>query len=118
MLAKATVAAIWLFLPLLVFHAEGAIDTYTYDSLGRLIKADFGAAGTIVYTYDMAGHIISRSLGASRDLNGDGVVNVADVQMIINEALGVARASHDLNHDGVVSVADIQLVGNAALGFN
>ena len=51
------------------------------------------------------------------DLNGDGLVNVADVQIIINEALGVIPAVHDLNHDGVVNVVDVQKEINAALGL-
>jgi uncharacterized repeat protein (TIGR01451 family) len=51
------------------------------------------------------------------DINGDGVVNVADVQLEINEALGIAPAANDVNHDGVVNVADVQIVINAALGL-
>ena len=51
------------------------------------------------------------------DLNADGAVNVSDVQLIINEALGVTLAVHDLNHDGVVNVANVQKVINAALGL-
>ena len=43
---------------------------------------------------------------------------MADVQLIINEALGVAVATHDLNGDGVVNVADVQKVINAALGLS
>jgi hypothetical protein len=41
---------------------------------------------------------------------------VADVQWIINEALGVLGPNHDLNGDGVVSVADVQKVVEAAVG--
>jgi hypothetical protein len=51
------------------------------------------------------------------DINGDGVVNVVDVQRIINEALGVSTPVHDLNNDGVVNVVDVQIVINAALGL-
>jgi probable HAF family extracellular repeat protein len=51
------------------------------------------------------------------DINADQVTNVADVQLIVNEALGVALSVHDLNRDGVVNVADIQKVINAALGL-
>jgi len=51
------------------------------------------------------------------DINLDENTNVADVQLIINEALGVIPASHDLNHDGTVNVADVQKVINAALGL-
>ena len=55
--------------------------------------------------------------GFTCDLNGDGSVSVADVQLIINEALGVIPAVHDLNHDGVVNVVDVQKEINAALGL-
>jgi hypothetical protein len=51
------------------------------------------------------------------DVNNDALVNVADVQRIINEALGVVSADHDLNKDGVVNVIDVQLEINAALGL-
>jgi len=44
-------------------------------------------------------------------------VNVVDVQMIINEAMGVTPAIHDLNGDGVVNVVDVQMEINAALGL-
>ena len=40
-----------------------------------------------------------------------------DVPLIINEALGVFVAVHDLNGDGAVNVADVQKVINAALGL-
>ena len=51
------------------------------------------------------------------DVNQDGTTNVADVQLIINQALGVIPAVNDLNGDGVVNVADVQIVINAALGL-
>ncbi len=54
---------------------------------------------------------------ASCDINGDGTVNVSDVQLIINEALGLIPAADDLNGDGTVNVADVQKVINAALGL-
>ncbi|HXE64435.1 MAG TPA: cohesin domain-containing protein [Bryobacteraceae bacterium] len=53
----------------------------------------------------------------SCDINADGTTNVADVQLVINEALGVTPSVHDLNHDGSVNVADVQKVINAALGL-
>jgi hypothetical protein len=51
------------------------------------------------------------------DVNQDQSTNVADVQRVINEALGVAPAVNDLNHDGAVNVPDVQIVINAALGL-
>ena len=54
--------------------------------------------------------------GFSCEINGDGATNVVDVQLMINEALGVLIAVHDLTHDGRVDVTDIQKIINAALG--
>jgi hypothetical protein len=42
---------------------------------------------------------------------------VGDVQLVINQALGLAQAADDLNHDGVVNVVDAQKVIDAALGL-
>jgi hypothetical protein len=52
----------------------------------------------------------------SCDVKGNSTAGVADVQRMINEALGTAAPSNDLNSDGTVNVADIQIVMNAALG--
>ena len=93
---------------------------YTYDSGGRLAKADYGGGVVIVYTYDAAGHLVSRQSAVQShcDLNGDGQVNVADVQDIINMALGITASTPaaDLNGDGVVNVVDVQIMINVALG--
>ena len=57
-------------------------------------------------------------LGFSKcDINQDMNTNVSDVQLIINEGLGVTAPTNDLNGDGVVNVADVQIVINAALGL-
>ncbi len=50
------------------------------------------------------------------DINQDGNTTVADVQHIVNEALGAASAVHELNKDGAVNVADVQIVIDSALG--
>ena len=49
------------------------------------------------------------------DIKKNGNLNVADVQLIVNEALGVTQAVDDLSGDGAVSVVDIQIEINAAL---
>jgi hypothetical protein len=51
------------------------------------------------------------------DVNRDGSTNLADVQTMVNEALGVLASTTDLNNDGVDNVADVQLVTDAALGL-
>jgi len=53
------------------------------------------------------------------DVNGDGVVNAVDVQLVINAALGNALDpgfDADINGDGVVNAVDVQLVITYALG--
>jgi Ca-activated chloride channel family protein len=57
------------------------------------------------------------ALGCTCDVNQDGGVNVSDVVLIINQALGVSPATCDLNRDGSVNVSDVVLVINAALGL-
>ena len=52
------------------------------------------------------------------DLNGDGVVDVADVTMMISMALGNSAASlslADLNGDGIIDVSDVTAVIQIAL---
>ena len=54
-------------------------------------------------------------LGGSYDLNGDGKVSTADIQVIINEMKKPAASqnmSYDLNGDGKISTADIQVIIN------
>jgi hypothetical protein len=50
------------------------------------------------------------------DLNGDGVVNQIDVQLAVNQALGISRCTVDLDHTGVCTIVDVQRVINAAAG--
>jgi uncharacterized repeat protein (TIGR01451 family) len=54
------------FLAALAFRAlpTSAQVTYTYDSAGRLMTANYGAAGTLTYTYSAAGHLITRGAAA------------------------------------------------------
>lgn len=52
------------------------------------------------------------------DVNGDGRINVTDIQLVINKMFGKAlpstfiEAAADLNEDGRVNVTDIQLIIN------
>ena len=50
-------------------------------------------------------------------LTQDGSAGVADVQKVIDEALGITQAVDDLNRDGAVNALDVQTVVNAALGL-
>ena len=52
------------------------------------------------------------------DLNGDSSVNVVDVQLSINQALGIAACgTADVSQDGTCNVINVQRLVNAALGL-
>ena len=67
---------------------------------------------------DLADHIIiSRTSDVKGDVNGDGEVNIADVNAIINVILGDgSNAFADVNADGEINIADVNVVINIILG--
>ena len=61
--------------------------------------------------------VIPVSNPASCDINANGAVNVVDVQLTINQVLGIISCTTaDLQHNGQCNVIDVQRVVNAALG--
>ncbi len=55
--------------------------------------------------------------GSPCDLQQNGSITVADVQLLINQALGVTAPTNDLSADGLVNVVDVQIEIDAVLGF-
>lgn len=57
-------------------------------------------------------------IGIKGDLNGDGIVDVSDINIIINIILGQAAQvpAADLTGDGIVDVSDINILINIVLG--
>jgi hypothetical protein len=51
------------------------------------------------------------------DVNQHGNTDVSDIQRMVNEALGVAAPLNDLNADSTVNVVDVLIAINAALGL-
>ena len=49
------------------------------------------------------------------DVDQSGATNVGDVQRMVDEALGARAATNDLNGDGAVDVVDIEIDANAVL---
>ena len=51
------------------------------------------------------------------DVNGDGTVNITDVNLVINSILADSYSTEaDVNHDGTVNVSDVNQVINLILG--
>jgi len=72
------------------------------------------SAGNVSALQSTASSSVQCSISCT--VSGDSSPSVADVQMMINEALGLRGPSNDLNFDGIISVTDVQIVINAVLG--
>ncbi len=76
----------------------------------------------MLYVYTMGNgyacyRLYTVSTAVEGDINGDGIVDITDVNVTINVVLGkadVARA--DINGDGIVDVTDVNAVINKVLG--
>ena len=119
--------------------ANGGLGSYTWSASGLPAGLGIGpSSGTIAgtpttgtgspFTVDVTVTDSSLATATQRysltivtpnlcDVNQDTFTNVVDVQLVINEALGVVAAVHDLNKDTVVNVVDVQILINAALGL-
>jgi hypothetical protein len=99
------------------WYISGAPDSRWNDSdlhnLDQVTGADFEVV-------DVTPMMVNANSGqaATCDLNDDGVINVLDVQLEIDGALGLrACGAGDLNGDGVCNATDVQRVQQAALGL-
>jgi hypothetical protein len=96
----------------------------TYDTTANYLKAgrdyilNTPKPGYVKYTYPhpLRGGAVVTPPPSACDVNSDGTTNVSDVQLIVNQAIGVATCSADINKDGSCNVIDVQRVVNAALG--
>ncbi|MBR1518527.1 MAG: hypothetical protein IJ624_03385, partial [Prevotella sp.] len=96
------------------FHALDFSDGIAIaEPTGATFAEDYGV---IKNNAIVAGEwVVFKKAGINYDLNGDGKVSTADIQIIINE-MKKAQASqnmqYDLNGDGKISTADIQVIIN------
>ena len=88
----------------------------TYPSDAYIAHEEYGYY--IAYGDDnFADHIIiSRGSNIKGDVNGDGEVNIADINVVIAVILGGAsNTAADVNNDGEVNIADVNAVINIIL---
>ena len=79
---------------LLPFEGHGAIITYQYDSLNRLVKVRYEGGAAIAYSYDPAGNRLGRRVilnGQSlmADLNDDETVSLTDAILALKVLSGL-----------------------------
>jgi hypothetical protein len=75
------------------------------------------AGATRVGTLTVAGIPFTVTQSACSFGPSAGSASVADVQLLINQALGTQSPTNDLNKDGVVNVVDIEIEIDAILGI-
>ncbi len=103
--------------------AAGAAAYASFQLTNSFTSGTSALTATNCASTDISGGLLLTSCAggliryATCDINGDGNINVSDVQLVINQALGVVPATNDLNGDGAVNVADVQIVINAVLGL-
>lgn len=98
------------------WYISGAPDSrWNNDDLATLSNvhgSDFEAVDDTVFMITA-----NSAQGATCDLNDDGLVNSADVQIATNAAIGLAACgAGDLDGNGQCNIVDLQRVINAALG--
>jgi hypothetical protein len=87
-------------------------NSYTFDTTGTGLLSARQALGTKLHQLALAGGLPPPTISPC-DVNGDGMTNVADVQLEVNMALGIGPCT---NPSGTCTVASVQRVVNAALG--
>ena len=76
-----------------------------------------GTLSAVNYSFTLVDGTVTIGAFTACDVKHIGRIEVTDIQVLINEALGLL-ASADFLHGGrVITVIDVQIVLNAALGF-
>ena len=93
----------------------------------KCIKADaetpvvqFAVEGVEAYGIAGATYVPDVEPGVPGDSNGDGLVDISDVNAVIDMMLGKAEMvpACDMNNDGKIDISDVNAVINAMLGKN
>ncbi len=65
---------------------------FSYDDVGRLVRADYGSGKAIVYTYDANGNLLTNMIRGQinqGDVNVDGEVNLQDALVALRLLSGL-----------------------------
>ena len=96
----------------LTFHLDNVMDGWKYFAKAYYYSSgeEVALAGTSIYT------IAFPTASILGDVNGDGEVSIADVNLAVNYVLSnVYNARGDVNGDGEMTVADINIIVNLVL---
>src|SRR4029077_8475400 len=89
---------------------NGGVGYFATDvgSQGTLYRCSATNTWTVQYAPYTYPHLVSQASfsASSGDLNADSTTNVADVQLSVNQAIGVSPCTADINKDGLCNVID------------
>jgi hypothetical protein len=103
----------------------GTQTTYTIsglpDGIYYVAVTAFNTAGLESgYSNEVSTTIAGTPSASKCELNGDGMVNSLDLQIMINVIMGIQAVpvgKGDLNGDGKIDAMDLQILGNVILGI-
>jgi hypothetical protein len=101
------------------WYLSGAPDERWDNDMLRELKQ---ISGTNFEAVDVSSLMIQSNSGEARsaspcDLDGNGVTNVVDLQLGVNQAVGAsAGGAADLDGNGICNIVDVQRLVNSALG--
>ena len=95
-------------------------DEDTYSNAVLFVPKGSEVAYMMADTWKKFIHIVGIDVNTDNgDVNGDGEVNIADINVLCNEILsGSYNEKHGVNGDGEVNIADINAIVNIILGSN
>jgi hypothetical protein len=76
-----------------------------------------GTLSAANYTFTLVNGTLTIGAYTACDVNHHGKSDISDIQALINEALGIAPPVDSLHGIGLVNVVDVEIVMNAALGL-
>jgi len=100
-------------------------ETYTYDDLNRLWRVDFADGSFIEYMYDDVHNRRQKTVYSAvlpGDADGNGVVDLADVVLVLRIVGGITPAApvvveSDVNGDGRIGLEEAVYALRIAAGF-
>jgi len=80
--------------------AQADAINYSYDSAGRLLRADYANGTSIVYAYDPAGNLLSRTVTSAASAAN----SAAQIRKVLNQDQSANDPSHPARRGSTISL--------------
>jgi len=81
------------------------------------VTLTLGTLSAANYSFSLVNGTLTIGAFTACDVKEKGRADVSDIQAILNEALGLASPLNSLQGGGVVNIVDVQILVNAVLGL-